>query len=321
LILLTTRERFNPLKIGLLIVALSYFLFALHDLFTLEWIGEWARGSTFNYVIYYEDISSSIGIIFRFIAGIIALSAVVFYFQKGLPSKAKFFKVARWVAVLEGIYWLGLIVNGYYSVVGLENRILLARPILGTLNYLALNTIPSLLEALILPISLFVSAYMLKPNKPARTIVRWGFIVSALYVFVFWLINTSIWVSTIFSAFNGKGVSYLIVHPQHLLSFGLTVFGLLALGVFITYHAIKVGAIRRLREIDLRSWGVILTAIGLFYLWNYLSWIFFGNPSFWSDWYAWLLGHNLDLWMLSLPMFGVALLLYDNALKQKPNNQ
>jgi hypothetical protein len=172
-----------------------------------------------------------------------------------------------------------------------------------------------------LPICLFIFAYTLNPNKPAKSTARWGYIVAALYVFVFWLINSGIWQSTIFSAFTGKGISYLITYPQHLVSFGLTLFGLLALGIYTAYHVVKAGAVGSLREVNFRALGVILTALGMFYLWNYLSWIFFGSTSFWSDWYAWLLGHNLDLWMLSLPLVGLPLLLYGNALKQKSNNE
>ena len=40
----------SPLKVGLLIVVISYFLFTLHAMFTLSWIGEWDRfgGGTFG---------------------------------------------------------------------------------------------------------------------------------------------------------------------------------------------------------------------------------------------------------------------------------
>ena len=39
-----TEEKFySPLKIGLFIVVLSYFLFTLHATFTLSWVGEWNR--------------------------------------------------------------------------------------------------------------------------------------------------------------------------------------------------------------------------------------------------------------------------------------
>jgi hypothetical protein len=39
----STLKSVSPLKIGLLIVTASYFLFNLHSLFTLGWVGEWNR--------------------------------------------------------------------------------------------------------------------------------------------------------------------------------------------------------------------------------------------------------------------------------------
>ena len=67
-----------PLKMGLLIVAVSYFLFTLHAMFTLEWIGEWDRlgGGSFGTMILIEDISATIGLIFRFAASILAFAAI-----------------------------------------------------------------------------------------------------------------------------------------------------------------------------------------------------------------------------------------------------
>jgi hypothetical protein len=38
-------------------------------------------------------------------------------------------------------------------------------------------------------------------------------------------------------------------------------------------------------------------------------WIFFGSVGGWGACYQWFLGHNLDLWVLCLPLVGVPLLL------------
>jgi hypothetical protein len=55
-----------------------------------------------------------------------------------------------------------------------------------------------------------------------------------------------------------------------------------------------------------------VTLFGLYYLWNYLTWIFFGNDQLWSDWYSLLLGHNMNLWLLSLPIVGIDLIIGDS---------
>ena len=71
-----------------------------------------------------------------------------------------------------------------------------------------------------------------------------------------------------------------------------------------------------MEELKLKTIGAILIVFGLFFLWNYLTWIFFGG---WSSWYAWFLGHNLDLWMLSLPLLGLPL-LFANEFQQDLNS-
>ena len=99
---------YSPLKIGLFIVVLSYFLFALHDTFTLSWVGEWNRDypGHFLFDIYVEDIIGLVGTIFRFTAGIIAFAAITYYFAKRNISKSATFNVLRLILVFEGIYWL-----------------------------------------------------------------------------------------------------------------------------------------------------------------------------------------------------------------------
>jgi len=59
--------------------------------------------------------------------------------------------------------------------------------------------------------------------------------------------------------------------------------------------------------LKLKTVGVIIVLAGLYFLWNYVTGIIFG-AELWSDWYAWFLGHNLDLWALSLPLLGLPLL-------------
>jgi hypothetical protein len=300
----------------MLVVALAYFLFTLHALFTLEWIGEWARGATFNYVIYYEDISCTIGIISRFIAGLIAIASVIYYFSRGLPAKAKSYRILRWIVVFEGVYWLSLAVNAYFNVLSFGRILSRGGTLTSILNALGLSVIPSVVEAVALPIALFILAYMLRPSVTEPKAVRWSLIVGTLYVFVFWLLNASIWIITVNEPRIGFG--YLTSYPQNLVSYIITIGGLLALGIYAAYFTAK-NHDADWKSLPLKPVGGIVTSLGMYFLWNYLSYIFFAGK--WSDWYAWFLGHNLDLWLLSLPMLGIALMLYNNPLKQKPNNQ
>ena len=308
----------TPLKIGLLAVVTAYFLFTLHGMFTLSWIGEWNRlgGGSFGTMILVEDIAATTGLVFRFAASIIAFAAIIVYFTKKNLSKPTLYQVLRIVLIFEGIYWLGLSATTGYTFQYFDQMLAHGRSLNNLLNSLFLDVIPSVMEAIVLPIVLFVFAFKLNPNKSLKAPVKWGLITGTLYIVVFWLINTSIWIGVVIN----KGISYLwvvpmqvngverlIPHPENLVSFITTVFGLLALAIYSGYITKKSTHIENLQDLKRRAIGGIVLALGLYFLWNYFSWVIFAG-TVWNDWYAWFLGHNMDLWMLSLPLVGLPLL-------------
>jgi hypothetical protein len=309
---MTDEKLHSPVKIGLLIVVASYFLFTLHSLFTTQWIGEWNGTGSFYFFIYITDISALVGLIFRFAASLIAIASVIFYFSKGLPSTEKTYKILRWILVFEAIYWLGLLTTTVMSIPGLINE-----PVTSMLSSLALNVIPLIVESIVLPISLLILAWKLNPNKPLKQAIKWGLITGTVCIFVFWLTNSSMWFVTLTS---GKGTEYLTSYPENLLSFILTVFGLLALAIYSAYFTKKSSGAESLQELNMKIIGAIVLALGMYFLWNYLTWIFFGGDYLWSYWYAWFLGHNMDLWMLSLPLLGLPL-LFTNRLSKENNSK
>lgn len=302
---------YTPLKVSILLVIISYFLFTLHAMFTLSWIGEWDRlgGGAFGTMILVEDISATIGLIFRFAASILALAAIIVYFSKKTISKPTAYKVLRWVLVFEGIYWLGLSATAGYSILSFGQTVLHYRSIVNLLSSLLLSAIPTVVEAIILPIVLFVFAFKLNPNKPLKKPIKWGLITGTIYIVVFWLINTSIWEGVVWGGLHPKGIEYLTTNPENLVSFILTVFGLLGLVIYSSYFTKKSSRAETLEDLNFRAIGGIVLALGMYFLWNYLSWVILAGDK-WNNWYAWFLGHNMDLWMLSLPLVGLALIFY-----------
>jgi hypothetical protein len=306
------QEFYTPLKIGLLIVTFSYFLFNFHSMFTLSWIGEWARTpGSFNTTIFYEDITATIGLIFRFAASIIALATIIYYFAKKNLTKPKAYLIVKLILVFEAIYWLGLLTSGGAGVLSLL-RGFGNRPLLTVLTSLVASVLPALLESLAIPIALFILAYKVNPNKPVKGMIKWGLISGTVCIIVFWLLNTGIWILTV----RQKGTVYLTSYPQIMLSFLSTAIGLLALSMYSVYVTKKYAKTESLQELNLKPVGVIILGLGMFFLWSYLTWIFFGGDYVWSEWYAWLLGHNMDLWILSLPMVGLPL-LFSNRIPAK----
>jgi hypothetical protein len=301
---------YSPLKTGLLIVSIVFFLFTFHGLFTLEWIGEWEsfQGST-SFWILITDISSAIGLVFRFATSFIVVIAIIIYFIKRDLSKPMLLNILRFVLVLEAIYWLTFITSGVWGVQPLVSAVgeagsTLATELSFTLSFVISTGIPCLVESIVLPIALFKLAFELNPIKPADGAIKWGLIGGTAYIFVFWLNNAGLWIHTIIL----KGTDYLIFYPENLFSFIFTVFGLLALGVFTAYFTRKSIGTKDLGMLKLKTAGAIIVIVGFYFLWNYLTWVFFGRSELWSDWYAWFLGHNLDLWALSLPLIGIPLL-------------
>ncbi len=303
------KKFYSPFKIGLLIVIIAYFVFNLHTMATLEWIGEWARTpGSINTIQLIEDINATIGNISRMIGSIIAITAITIYFVKKEFSKNRSYLILRIVLLLEAIYWFGLLASGLSSIY----RILMG---LNNLTFIFGYALPAILESTIIPITLIILAYKFSPNKPMKSMIKWSLISGTMLIFVYWLLNTGMWVLAVWSYF-GKGVEYLTAYPHLMVAFLSTAVGLLALGIYSIYATKKLSVTQSLQELNLKPIGVIVTGLGVWYLWNYLTWMFFGGDYMWSDWYAWLLGHNMDLWMLALPLAGLPLLFMSKPPKQ-----
>lgn len=319
------RSFYTPAKIGLLAVITSYFLFTLHGMFTLSWIGEWEPlGEPFRTIIFVEDISATVCLAFRFLASIIAFSAIIIYLIKKDLKRDTFYRVVRWVLVFEGIYWLGLLTTAGYSVQGFLNLLLNYRSLNALTNSLFLSVIPTVMEAVVLPIILFILAFKVNPSKPMKSVIKWGFITGFIFVVVFWLSNSSIWISVV----QSKGVEYLwqttgqingvsqtFLHPEHLVSFIITIFGLAGLAIYTGYLAKQSAGTETFQRLKMRKIGGVVLSLGVYFLWNYFSWVIFAG-NVWNDWYAWFLGHNMDLWMLSLPLLGLPLIFSEKAGKE-----
>jgi hypothetical protein len=302
------QEFYSPLKIGFLVVALAYFLFTFHAMFNLSWIGEWeAFSGTIRFVVLIEDVTSAIGVAFRLVASIIAFSGVILYFvKKGLSTQTTI-EVLRLVLIGEAVYWLGLLASGFlplFSTLGFVTwRVNGHVSTLPVWISLLINELPLLIASIAIPVVLFKLSHELKPNKPAKGAIKWGLIAGTVYILVSWLTNTALWVLTVMR----QGMEYLTSYPQNLISFVLTSIGMFALTVFMACFAKNYVGAERMEKLNVKTIGVIITSLGLFYLWNYLSWIFFGSDEIWSNWYVWFLGNNLNLWLLSIPMVGLPL--------------
>ncbi len=284
-------------------------------MFVLSWIGEWEplQEPTRTW-IFITDMSAGVMIVFRFLAGLLAFSATTFYLVKKRLSTESTFRILKIIVIFEALYWIGLLPSGIWGFVAVSG-------VQSAFSFSALmlfitSGLPCTVSGIAIPFALFKLASKLKAGSSMQGAIKWGSIAGTIYILVFWLNNTSMWLTTLVS----KGTEYLTAHPENLLNFGLTTIGLLALTIFTAYFAKKSIGIETVEDLKIRTVGAITLSLGMYFLWNYLTWIFFDG---WSDWYAWFLGHNLDLWILALPLVGLPLLFYSQRqiVPEKQNEQ
>jgi hypothetical protein len=193
---------YSPLKIGFIIVALAYFLFTFHAMFTLSWIGEWESfNGSLRITIFAEDLSAAIGIAARLVASAVALGGVIAYFVKKGLSIQMTKKLFRVVLSGEAIFWLGLLTTAILTLTStLGFTVWRANGHVSTLPIAAsimIYEIPLLIESIVVPAVLFKLYYELKQNKPVKRAIKWGLITGAVYVLALWLTSSVIWVSTV----------------------------------------------------------------------------------------------------------------------------
>lgn len=285
------------LTMGLLIVSLVWFFFNAFN---------FLKGG-FNiyqgrFWIALTDTAGMFGLGFRTMAALVAVITILFFVVKKDLSKPELLMSVRWVILGEVVYLLSLFpvllwfiaLNSGASSLGLGS--------------LLQTSFPVFVESVIIPIFLVKLFLELNTNKPENGAIKWGLIGGVSYVFMFWLNNAGNWISVALA----KGTEYITAYPDHILSFGLTTIGLLALTLYSVYFSIKSFGTESLEKLDLRKVGGIITALGLYFLVVYVMWLLFGTDAKWSSWYAWFLGHNMDLWVLSLPLIGLPLLFHKN---------
>ncbi|MCX8150339.1 MAG: hypothetical protein N3D85_02390 [Candidatus Bathyarchaeota archaeon] len=287
---------YGSLKIGLFVVTISWFLFTAYEFLK----GAFNIGKEYGFWISLTDTAGAFGLGFRTAAALIAVVTTLFFVLKRDLTKPELYMSIRWMLLGEIVCFLALfpcVIWGLLILAGTNISML-------GLGFFTESTLPVMIESIGIPIVLAKLFFELNPNKPAKGAIKWALIGGTFYLFVHWINNTGNWVGAI----TRRGIEYVTAYPDHILSAGLTTVGLLVLAIYSAYFSKKSIGANSLAELDLRKVGVIITALGLYFLIIYVMWLFLGTNEKWSTWYAWFLGHNMDLWLMSLPLVGVPLL-------------
>lgn len=292
----------SALKTGLLIVAASWFVFTFTQMLSgiQNVLGFTSRTPWY---IFMTESFGFVGLVFRSVAAILAVAIVVSYFILKKTNLPKALLSVKLILLFEALYYFVTFFPSAIWGVG-------ANPFSNThgqlLGNLTANFIPCLVESLLIPAVLIILITKISVNKPQAGALKWGLIALTSYVLVFWCTNTCNWIYAV--AFQ-KGVEYLTIEPLNMLSFLVTAFGLLALTVYSGYVAIASKA-NVWQELPFGRIGAVVTLVGLYFAGIYLMWILLGSIGGWSAWYAWFLGHNVDLWVMALPVMGLPIAMY-----------
>ena len=100
------------LKIGLLIVTLSWFLFTSYQLIITT-----IHGSTVGWPfwILLTDTSAILGLAFRTVGSFIAVFCMLFYIWKRDLTRSEAIMTLRWILITEIVYWLSLFPSGIWG--------------------------------------------------------------------------------------------------------------------------------------------------------------------------------------------------------------
>jgi hypothetical protein len=243
----------------------------------------------------------------------LAFYAAYSYYKKGWVESVH--KIVAAVIVLEAVYLISILPTAWIG------------PDVNDIVLIPEATIPSLVEGLILPIPLLMLAARLRWPGKAGSTAKWACLSAVTYIFALFVRFEGQWIGTIvqtdkytffFGGFPYFGVSYIRDYPGNLLSFALTTLGLPLLMMYVLWVFLP-----SLKEINFRKVGLALTLTGLYFMLSFfllyaLPESLVGGKSIWSQFFS---GHNVDLWMLALPIVGIPLMFSSGNNKSEQSDE
>jgi hypothetical protein len=282
-----------PVKVGLLLAALAYFSFSFYEMIISSLEDKHLAGVAIT------DLPAALGLGFRTAGGFILVIAIALYLFKKHLSKPEAIMCVRLSVLMEAAYWLTIIPSAYIGFAAL------VRPSFGFAFFISTG-LPCLVQAVVMPVVLVKLFYELSPSRPVKNAIKWGLIFGVSYLLISWLNNMGMWIYAVLE----KGTQYVSLYPVNAYMFAASVVGLLLLTLYAAYFSKKSFGAKSLEELNFKKIGLIIILFGLYMDVNYMLWLFFGSVGGWGSWYAWMLGHNMDQWLLALPILGLPLYFY-----------
>jgi magnesium-transporting ATPase (P-type) len=278
-------------------------------------------------VLFYgsEGLTGSISIISRAVAGAFAFYAAFLYWRKKDAATPTIRKSASTALLFEAIFFLALIPSIIAAVTyNLTSEKLFYFGHTPEMLLIYGTVLPILAIVLVVPPLLLKLRAAIKHEASQQEIVKWACLTAVAYLFVvFWFTYCMFWMGETVpypGAYPQWGLNF-VLQPANLLSFSLTVFGLLAIAtaaLITTLPAIK----KQTTQLNLTRIGIIMIAFGGYFIFNvfyyYLTGGYPANPSVWYE----VIGplHNPNLWTIALAALGVPVLIHGKTEKRKDNS-
>ena len=273
-------------------------------------------------ILYYgsEGIAGSVAIVLRAFAGVFAFYAAFQYWRKGNKAIHTIRKNVSKTLLLEAGFFLALIPSIIAAFAyNITSEYLFYFDHTPEKILLFGTAIPCLAIVIVVPALLLKLRANITNKASTQEIIKWSSLTGVAYLFVvFWFNYTMLWAASMVPyprAYEIYGLDFLL-QPTNLLSFGLTVFGLLAIA--ITALITLLPAIKKqTSQLNLARIGAIMVAFGSYFLFNTLYYILTGgyeaHPSVWYE----VIGplHNPNLWALAFIFLGIPLIIQSRLKK------
>jgi hypothetical protein len=273
-------------------------------------------------ILYYgsEGIAGSVAIVLRAFAGVFAFYAAFQYWRKGNNEMHTIRKNVSKTLLLEAGFFLALIPSIIAAFAyNITSEYLFYFDHTPEKILLFGTAIPCLAIVIVVPALLLKLRANITNKASTQEIIKWSSLTGVAYLFVvFWFNYTMLWAASMVPyprAYEIYGLDFLL-QPTNLLSFGLTVFGLLAIA--ITALITLLPAIKKqTSQLNLARIGAIMVAFGSYFLFNTLYYILTGgyeaHPSVWYE----VIGplHNPNLWALAFIFLGIPLIIQSRLKK------
>ena len=302
-------------KAGLSIALCSWLVYTVYWFFkVISWVPQ-----AFTYPFLIDTLLESagtLGLSLRIGVVLAAILAMV-NFLKG-KEVSRVVKLVGFAVVLEALYFLCFIpsaVFGFQAGFGPSGGHTLISGQSGGLWFLIETGIPTLVESIIMPISLFkLRSKLIPASGLQKGAVKWACVAGVSYLIVFWLTYFTQWIATIIqpesyaSSYPGYGIKYILDNPVNTVTFLLTSVGLLLLIVFFLWSTLPT-MLNPAAGLNLRRVGITLTLLGGYFITIITLFKIFGPMGGSSIWIEFFMNSNADLWCIVLPALGIPMIL------------